>query len=144
MNLRPLLALSALSALASPALAASPVTNIVMSAQKEGAPQKAFTPDAPAFYLRCRVVGTKGTPVRADWVAVKVDKSAGVAPNYRIDSAEVKLPATTKGVIHNTLNFQLTRGQNAWPKGQYRVDIYIAKNGAFPSTPTTSVPFEVR
>lgn len=144
MNLRSLLTLSALSALAAPALAASPVTNIVMSAQKEGAAQQAFTTDAPAFYLRCRIAGTKGTPVRADWIAVKVDKSANVAPNFRIDSAEVKLPVTSKGIIYNTLNFQLTRGQNAWPKGQYRVDIYIAKNGAFPSKPATSVPFEVK
>src|SRR3990170_5527801 len=90
-------------------------------------PGTVFTQDE-IFYCVVELANAPDdTTVKASWAAVAAE---GVDPNFAIDETEL-----TSG--SGTLHFQLSN-DNLWPKGKYKVDIYL--NGELDRT----LEFEVQ
>jgi len=88
-----------------------------------------FGDDAPSVHAIINIEGVKkGTVIRGVWVSVDAIET----PNYEIDAAEAVAPSAD-AVIH----FALSRPDNGWPKGNYKLDVYI--EGEF----AVSAPFSV-
>ncbi len=88
-----------------------------------------FTPDAPAIHAVVVFADAEaGTKVRGVWVAVDAIQT----PNYEIDSTTVVLPAGEQRT-----HFQLSRPQNGWPQGHYKLNLYV--DGVL----VTALPFHV-
>lgn len=88
-----------------------------------------FAPDAPTIHLVAVFAdAAAGTKIKAVWVAV----DAIATPNYEIDSSSVTLK---KGEAR--VHFQISRPDNGWPEGSYKVNLYV--DGVLIS----SVPFKV-
>jgi hypothetical protein len=88
-----------------------------------------FGDDAPSIHAVIDIEGVKkGTVIRGVWISV----DAIEAPDYEIDAAEAVAPSAD-AVIH----FALSRPDNGWPKGNYKLDVYI--EGEF----AVSAPFSV-
>lgn len=130
--------------LGSSALAANAVSKIHIGTAKIGAEVSIFAPNTAQIFVTLKMTGTKGTLVKAAWVAEKVDASAGVSPNFVVYYNEVKLPVTSDTILVNNLNFNITKPTKGWPKGKYRLDIFVAAGNIYPKQPLASVPFEVR
>ncbi len=84
-------------------------------------PATEFLPDTPKIYCAWTAEGVKaGTPVRGVWIAEDV---GNVAPaNYKIDEATLNLPFVDKGT------FSLSKPNNGFPVGKYRLEIYLGKD----------------
>jgi hypothetical protein len=84
-------------------------------------PTTVFTPDTPKIYCAWKAEGVKaGTPVRGVWIAEDV---GNVAPaNYKIDEATLNVPLATEGT------FSLSKPNNGFPVGKYRLEIYLGKD----------------
>ncbi len=81
-------------------------------------PTDIFAPDAPAINALVEVKdGRPGAKVTGAWISV----DAISVPNYEIKRTEFEL----KGEGASKVNFELSKPTNGWPKGHYRVDIYI-------------------
>jgi len=112
-----------------PALAADPSigrTALTLPDAKEV--QTTFKSDAPKIILHAELLDMQqGTKVSADWIAENTNGAA--PPNFKIDSAEI----TVKDEDEAT--FSLSKPNNGWPVGDYRVDLLIdgakAKSVAF-------------
>ncbi len=130
--------------LGSSVLAANVVSKIHLGTEESGAEVRVFAPGTAKIFVTLQMTGTKGTLVKAAWVAEKVDASAKVPPNFVILKSEVKLPVTSNGVLHNDLNFNISKPNAGWPKGKYRLDVFVAAGGVYPKQPVTSIPYEVR
>ncbi len=128
----------------SSALAANVVSHLHIGTAKTGGEVRIFAPNTPQIYVTLQMTGTKGTLVKAAWVAEKVDPSAGVSPNFVVDKTEIALLVTSNGILHNTLSFNISKPNAGWPKGKYRLDVFVAAGKVYPKQPLTSVPFEVR
>jgi hypothetical protein len=81
-------------------------------------PADQFAANTANIYCAWAAEGLEGdTVVRGVWIATDVGK---VAPaNYKIDEAQVKLSADGKG------SFSMSKPNNGFPVGQYRVEIYF-------------------
>jgi len=121
--------------LRSPAVASVSVTaTLARDATREHQavdPTTRFPPSAGAFVVVFRAEGGKsGDEVKSVWYAVDVGNAA--LPNTRIDEAGVTLDAPDQAGT-----FRLRRGQNPWPVGQYKVELYV--NGDLAETLDFSV-----
>lgn len=90
--------------------------NIVLTDDETGrAPKTEFTTKTPKFiaYFELRNMA-EGSKIRGVWYAEKAD---GIDPNFKIDEATLELKG---GVTEG--NFNLSKPNNDWPKGDYRLD----------------------
>jgi hypothetical protein len=76
-----------------------------------------FSPDTPKIHALFKTKGAKeGDKIRGVWMADDIgEMKAG-----KIDEKSVTLDGDT-----NDGDFSLVKSQDAWPKGQYHVDIYV-------------------
>jgi hypothetical protein len=89
----------------------------------------AYSPSAQAFYCYFDLNNAPDdTVVKGTWTLVSAD---GYESNSEIDSANVT-------GSDNTYYFSLKRSADAWPVGQYKIDLYL--NDKMVQT----VPFEVK
>ena len=101
-----------------------------MARDKDGKqPTKTFSPDEPFYCIAELSNAPDDTKVRAVWTAVKAE---GAKPNTKIDEA-----TTTSG--SGQLQFNLSN-QGPWPKGDYKVDLYLNDD----KKPTKTLEFEVK
>jgi hypothetical protein len=78
-----------------------------------------FSPTQDVIYLIFEVTGAReGAELRSVWYVVDVGTSS--PPNSFISEAAVTLAEGTTGG-----NFNLRRGPNQWPVGDYRVELYL-------------------
>lgn len=90
---------------------------------------ESFTPETPAIHAVVVMEELEtGTKITGQWVAVS---AAGVT-NHPIDAAEVEAPAADARI-----HFSVSKPNDGWPVGEYRLDIYVRDKLA------TSVPFVV-
>ena len=88
-----------------------------------------FVPNSPVIHAVVVFTDSDaGTTARGSWIAVDAIETS----NYEIDSAVVKL---TQG--DTRAHFQLTKPDNGWPEGNYKLNIYLDE------TFITAVPFTV-
>jgi hypothetical protein len=91
-----------------------------LSSEEQGKPSAAFKADLPKIYLRWK--GTtfkKGDSVKAAWIADDIGEAA--PKGYKIDEySETVESAASSGTYY------FERPGEAFPKGQYHVDIYVA------------------
>jgi len=80
-------------------------------------PGQVFPNDTPQLFCVWTADAGQGTEIRGVWIAEDVGKIAG--PNHKIMEVSEKMPFSKVG------NFSLTKPNNGWPVGKYRVDIYI-------------------
>ena len=91
--------------------------------------QLVFKPDTPKITLHAELLDVaKGTTLIASWIAEKTEVAP---PNYKIDSA-----AVTSGIGADA-TFSLSKPDNGWPAGDYRVELSI--NGV----PAKSAKFQI-
>lgn len=94
-------------------------------------PTTEFAASTPAIQCGWVVEGIeKETAVRGVWIAEDVGKAA--PPNYKIDEATIKMAGDGKG------SFSLSKPNNGFPVGKYRVEIYLGEKLA------KTVPFTVK
>lgn len=120
--LSPLAWLIALAALlVSPhAGAAEPkIGEIIVSHEKDARlSEDSFEPDTAKIYLAAQLVDLPpGARVGSSWIAVDTSVAP---PGYVIDSAEI----TVSGRVDRA-NFALSKPDQGWPVGSYRVDLTI-------------------
>ncbi len=116
----------------SPAHAKDATVQAAIAVDGNTTPATVFTPNTPKLYAFFHTKGTKsGDHLRAKWIAV--DTGGLAPPNYDIDEL---------GFIANRDDFSgafsLSKPNNGWPIGKYRVDIYLNGNLA------TTVQFAIR
>ena len=88
-----------------------------------------FGTDAPSVHAVIDMEGVKkGMVVRGVWISVDAIET----PDYEIDAAEA-VAASKDAVIH----FALSRPDNGWPAGNYKLDVYVGGDFAL------SAPFRV-
>lgn len=91
--------------------------------------QDKFNPDAEAIHAVAVMDKVRpGTIIKGVWVSVDAIET----PNYQIDAAEVQ--AVSADV---RAHFALSKPNNGWPTGNYRLDIYVDNKFS------TSVPFAI-
>jgi hypothetical protein len=94
-------------------------------------PASQFPPDVPKIFCAWRAEGVPADkPLRGVWIAEDVGKVA--PPNYKIDEATVNVPRARAG------SFSLSKPDNNFPVGKYRLEIYIGEELA------KSVPFTIQ
>jgi hypothetical protein len=88
-----------------------------------------FGGDAPSIHAVIAIEkAKKGSTIKGAWISVDAIET----PNYEIDAAEATAPSGD-AVVH----FALSRPNNGWPQGKYKLDVYI--DGEF----AVSAPFSV-
>jgi hypothetical protein len=93
------------------------ITNAHMSVDENDTQSTSvYPPDAAAFYCYFDLNNAPDdTVVNGVWTLVSAE---GYDPNQEIDSAEI-----TGG--DNNYYFSLERFADAWPSGQYKIDLYL-------------------
>ncbi len=93
-------------------------------------PTTEFAPDAPKIVCVWKANGViAGARVRGVWIAEDVGQ--GAPPNYKIQEGTLNT-AADEG------KFTLTKPNNGWPVGKYRLEIYLGNDLA------RTVPFTVK
>jgi hypothetical protein len=109
--------------LACNALISNPtVSNIRMTTDDTGkTPTSAYGP-ADRFFIFADISGlTVGSLVQARWYAVSAE---GLDPNFELNTSDYKYESGIRNVF-----FQLSTSDGSdWPKGSYRVDLYLNGN----------------
>lgn len=113
------------------------LTDQVSDDGKVGDKKDSFIGTTPTVYLVCQSDAVKkGEQVKASWIAADTNNVA--PPNYKIDESTLNVPQDpTNGQVW-TAKFSLSKPNNGWPVGTYRVDISVD------GTQTQSVPFTVK
>ncbi len=94
-------------------------------------PASQFAVDTPNIYCAWTTDGVDGeTVVKSVWIAEDVGKVA--PPNYKIDEASLKITDDQHGSFH------ISKPNNGWPVGKYRVEIYLGDKLA------KTVPFTIQ
>ncbi|MCI0526178.1 MAG: hypothetical protein L0Y56_01810, partial [Nitrospira sp.] len=95
------------------------VASAVFSTKPDGeSPTTTFAPDTEKLYCYVTLDGDiAGTKVTARWVAVETQATE---PNHEIDRSPIVME---KG--WNVINFSLSKPNNGFPPGKYRVDLYF-------------------
>ena len=111
--------------------AADKKVEAVMAEDADTEPTDAFGPETPKLYAFFRSQGTtKGDKLRAVWIAEDVGDAADA--NTTIDEATL---VADKDNFFGA--FSLSKPDDGWPEGKYRVDIYLG------DTVATSVKFRI-
>jgi hypothetical protein len=119
------------------------VSDVLLTDAEGGKAMTTFAATTPKVIVFCRVAGKAQTPTQAVWIAEKVPN---VSANFKIANAVVKLPVTSGGLRYNDINFSLSKPNKGWPKGAYRVEIFVASGPGkpFPNTPDTILRFTIK
>lgn len=121
MTKKPCGALMALLALllATGASAAPHFADVTVSDSADGDAVATFAPGTPKIFVHAGLADVAhGSKVSSDWIA---EDTGGVAPpNYKIDSVTLDT-----GMLTNVVTFSLSKPNNGWPAGKYRVDLFI-------------------
>ena len=94
-----------------------------IAVDSETKPTSSFASDVPklyAFYIAESI--EVGDVLRGVWIAEDVGNAA--PKNTKIDEASI----TIKSEADKSGAFSLTKPNNGWPVGDYRVEIYLGKN----------------
>jgi hypothetical protein len=93
------------------------ISNAHMAVDESDSQQTtAYAPDAPAFYCHFDLNNAPDdTVVKGVWTLVSAE---GYDPNQEIDSAEIT-------GSDDSYFFSLSRSADAWPVGQYKIDLYL-------------------
>lgn len=93
--------------------------DIVVSDSADGDAVDSFDPGVAKIFLHAHMAEIpNGAKMKGTWIAVDTH---GVAPaNYPIDSAEMTASSSV-----NVVNYSLSKPNNGWPVGHYRVDLSI-------------------
>lgn len=84
-------------------------------------PSTEFYTDTPEIVCVWQIAGTDaGTLIKSVWIAEDVGN--GVPPDYQV--AERSMSGANEG------KFYISRPNNGWPPGKYRLEIYISDNRA--------------
>lgn len=87
-------------------------------------PTVKYAPDSPKFQVVLRSPSRReGVAVTFVWIAEDVGKAA--PPNTKIDQKTVNLPGSPLKALTWTADSSLSRPNNGWPVGRYRVDVYF-------------------
>ncbi len=90
-----------------------------------------FPPGVPKIFCAWKAEGVPADQfLRGVWIAEDVGKVA--PPNYKIDEATLHVAGATAG------SFSLSKPDNNFPVGKYRLEIYIGENLA------KTVPFSIK
>ena len=93
MKARLMIAAVAALALSFQAAAAPRYENITLSDTKGGGKQTTFTPTTAKIYMNAKLVDVpSGSSLKSEWIA---EETKVAPPNYKIDSAEVKVGPLT-------------------------------------------------
>ena len=117
--------------LAAATSAAPHFDDIAVSDSSDGDAADSFGPGVAKIFLHAHMVDIpSGAKMKGTWIAVDTH---GVAPaNYAIDSAEMTASSSV-----NVVNYSLSKPNNGWPVGHYRVDLSID------GQPTGSAEFDI-
>lgn len=101
------------------AFAGDPKVRVAIAVDTETRPATVFAPNTPKLYAFILTEGTeKGEKARGVWIA---EDTNGTAPaNYKIDEG---IFIGDKDDFRGA--FLITKPNNGWPVGKYRVDVYI-------------------
>lgn len=122
-----------MTALADPEVTAAVLGTAVSDDDNVANPVDTFAVDTPAIYCAFKIEGIDGdVTIRSVWIAEDVGKVA--PPNYKIDEASLKLSGDGDGKG----KFSLSKPNNGFPVGKYRVEIYLGDKLA------KTVPFTVK
>ncbi len=81
-------------------------------------PRETFGTDSPEVIVAFNLENVpEGAEAKSSWVA---EKCVGAPENYEIDSVTLRT-----GLASNSGSFSLSRPDKGWPKGQYRVDLFL-------------------
>jgi hypothetical protein len=81
-------------------------------------PTDRFTPDTDVIHAVARINnGQPGNKIKGVWISV----DAISTPDYEIHSTELVLGE--RGTVNGS--FSISKPTNGWPKGNYRIDVYI-------------------
>ncbi len=95
----------------------------VLSDSKGGVAKNKFSKDTALLVLESKIADVpNGAKLRGAWIA---EKTQVAPPNYRIDGTEL-----VKGPLMNQVTFTMSRPNNGWPVGDYRVDLFINDKAA--------------
>ncbi len=78
-----------------------------------------FPPDEPKIFCAWKAEGVTDEKLRGVWIAEDVGKVA--PPDYKIDEATLNMARATAG------SFSLSKPDNNFPVGKYRLEIYIGE-----------------
>lgn len=101
-----------------PDAAPAPRINLEVAGERDGEPQTEFKSDAPNIYVRW--TGDDLPPdaiIRVAWVAEDVGDLAD--PNFIVDETE-----TVAAAPQSSARFTLSRPEDGWASGKYRVELY--------------------
>jgi hypothetical protein len=113
-----LLYASPIVAMADPQITGAVMGTTVSADYEIAKPMTEFAVDTPAIRCAWVVEGVDGeTTVRAAWIAEDVGSAAPA--NYKIDEASIKMSGDGKG------SFSLSKPNNGFPVGKYRVEIFL-------------------
>ena len=74
-----------------------------------------FAVDTPVIYVTGRVENApEATVIKASWIYLDLD------PEYLIEEAELTLEEVSSAIA-----FSLSKPDNGWPAGEYKVELYI-------------------
>lgn len=118
-----LMVASALIGSASVTAAGQPrIATAYLAEQKDGKRVSAFKPESQYVYVMFTLADApRGTLVRCLWFAEKVEV---VPPDYKLYEAEVRMGG---GGVNDKGNCWISRPNNGWPVGRYRVELYVAE-----------------
>jgi hypothetical protein len=109
----------------SPAPSATPAENKMVSAvlarESAGDAQASFPPETPKLFLRWQGEAlAPGDKIRCVWIAEDVGDAAPA--NYQINETSTKADD-----VRAFGTFTLSRPNDGWPPGKYRVEIYVGE-----------------
>lgn len=101
------------------AFAGDAKVKVAIAVDSDTRPATVFAPNTPKLYAFILTEGTeKGDKARGVWIA---EDTNGAAPaNYKIDEAII---TGDKDDFRGA--FSMTKPNNGWPVGQYRVDVFL-------------------
>lgn len=101
------------------AFAGDAKVRVAIAVDGDTKPATVFAPNTPELFAFILTEGTeKGDKARGVWIA---EDTNGVAPaNYKVDEATLTGDKDDFGGA-----FSLSKPNNGWPVGNYRVDVYI-------------------
>jgi len=101
------------------------IASAFLAEQKDGKRVSAFKPDSQYIYVMFTLADApRGTLVRCLWFAEKVEVAP---PDYKLYESQVRMGG---GGVNNQGNCWISRPNNGWPVGRYRVELYIAERKA--------------
>jgi hypothetical protein len=116
----------------SPAHAEAPVVQAAIAVDGQTPPATVFASVTPKLFAYFRTTGTQdGDELRGVWIAV--DTGGAAPPEFKIDDSTL---TADKDDFFGA--FSLTKPNNGWPVGKYRVDMFL--NGKL----ATSAQFSVQ